>query len=99
MAVLKNLLLFFLLFPNLIFGSQIGTASNSTIEILAEDIIKTSEDTYLVGVKFRLDPGWHTYWINPGDSGEKASFEWKLPEESKFLTRNGPLQKLSLIRL
>ena len=90
MAVHKNLLLFFLLFPNLIFGSQIGTASNSTIEILAEDIIKTSEDTYLVGVKFRLDPGWHTYWINPGDSGEKASFEWKLPEGVKISNPKWP---------
>ena len=90
MAVLKNLLLFFLLFPNLIFGSQIGAASNSTIEILAEDIIKTSEDTYLVGVKFRLDPGWHTYWINPGDSGEKASFEWKLPEGVKISNPKWP---------
>ena len=90
MAVHKNLLLFFLLFPNLIFGSQIGAASNSTIEILAEDIIKTSEDTYLVGVKFRLDPGWHTYWINPGDSGEKASFEWKLPEGVKISNPKWP---------
>ena len=90
MAVLKNLVLFFLLFPNLIFGSQIGAASNSTIEILAEDIIKTSEDTYLLGVKFRLDPGWHTYWINPGDSGEKASFEWKLPEGVKISNPKWP---------
>ena len=55
MAVHKNLLLFFLLFPNLIFGSQIGAASNSTIEILAEDIIKTSEDTYLEGDKIRIE--------------------------------------------
>ena len=90
MAVLKNLVLFFLLFPNLIFGSQIGAASNSTVEILAEDIIKTSEDTYLLGVKFRLDPGWHTYWINPGDSGEKASFEWKLPEGVKISNPKWP---------
>src|SRR4029453_16493025 len=24
-------------------------------------------------------PGWHTYWINPGDSGEPAQIEWSLP--------------------
>ena len=90
MAVLKNLVLLFLLFPNLIFGSQIGAASNSTIEILADDIIKTLKILISLGVKFRLDPGWHTYWINPGDSGEKASFEWKLPEGVKISNPKWP---------
>ncbi len=27
-----------------------------------------------------MDKGWHTYWINPGDSGDPAEFEWELPE-------------------
>ncbi|WP_140985068.1 protein-disulfide reductase DsbD family protein [Asticcacaulis tiandongensis] len=33
-------------------------------------------------VLFRLDiqEGWHTYWINPGDSGLAPSLEWDLPE-------------------
>jgi thiol:disulfide interchange protein DsbD len=25
------------------------------------------------------DPGWHSYWINPGEAGMKTSAEWKLP--------------------
>ncbi len=25
------------------------------------------------------DPGWHSYWINPGEAGIKTSVEWKLP--------------------
>ena len=24
-------------------------------------------------------PGWHTYWRNPGDSGEPTALHWKLP--------------------
>ncbi|MEO8812074.1 MAG: protein-disulfide reductase DsbD domain-containing protein, partial [Caulobacteraceae bacterium] len=27
----------------------------------------------------KLDKGWHTYWRNPGDAGEAASFAWTLP--------------------
>lgn len=26
------------------------------------------------------DAGWHTYWINPGDSGLATVIEWQLPE-------------------
>ena len=25
---------------------------------------------YHVGLRLRLAPGWHTYWINPGEAGE-----------------------------
>lgn len=27
-----------------------------------------------------LEPGWHTYWQNPGDSGLPPKVTWKLPE-------------------
>jgi len=32
-----------------------------------------------VGVKFVLDPHWHVYWKNPGDSGQPPSIRWTLP--------------------
>ena len=32
-----------------------------------------------IGLRFDLDPGWHIYWINPGDSGEPPKIEWHLP--------------------
>jgi len=35
--------------------------------------------TFNVGLRFQLEKGWHIYWINPGDSGEPARVEWKLP--------------------
>ena len=40
-------------------------------------------DDLLVGIKFKLAEGWHTYWKNPGDAGEGASIEWNLPEGLK----------------
>ena len=36
-------------------------------------------DTVLAGVRLRMDPGWHTYWQNPGASGMPTTFDWKLP--------------------
>jgi thiol:disulfide interchange protein DsbD len=34
---------------------------------------------FWVGLRQRIAPGWHTYWINPGDSGEPTAIEWTLP--------------------
>ena len=28
----------------------------------------------------KLEPGWHVYWKNPGDSGLPLDFQWSLPE-------------------
>jgi len=32
-----------------------------------------------VGVLFEMEPGWHIYWKNPGDSGLSTTVEWVLP--------------------
>jgi thiol:disulfide interchange protein DsbD len=44
-------------------------------------------DTFRVGVRFRLDPGWHIYWKNPGDSGLETEVSWDTPGSTV-----GPLQ-------
>jgi thiol:disulfide interchange protein len=31
------------------------------------------------GLYFKLDPGWHVYWQNAGDSGEPPQIKWTLP--------------------
>lgn len=36
--------------------------------------------TLWLGVQLKHAPGWHTYWINPGQAGMATNFEWKLPE-------------------
>lgn len=35
---------------------------------------------FTVGLSQRIAPHWHTYWKNPGDSGEPTRIEWLLPE-------------------
>src|SRR5688572_21942196 len=33
-----------------------------------------------LGVNQKIIPHWHTYWINPGDSGNATAIAWTLPE-------------------
>jgi thiol:disulfide interchange protein/DsbC/DsbD-like thiol-disulfide interchange protein len=32
-----------------------------------------------LGLLIRHAPGWHTYWLNPGDSGQATTLRWELP--------------------
>jgi len=33
-----------------------------------------------LGLYFKLEPGWHIYWKNPGDAGEPPHVKWTGPE-------------------
>jgi thiol:disulfide interchange protein DsbD len=55
-------------------------ASNSSFEVIPEKNIIDAENEIFLIIRFNLDKDWHTYWINPGDSGDPASFNWNLPE-------------------
>ena len=35
--------------------------------------------TAVVAVRQTIQPGWHTYWRNPGDSGGATTLNWSLP--------------------
>src|SRR5258708_2494423 len=35
--------------------------------------------TLWVDLHLEIDPGWHTYWRNPGDSGLPTEIAWELP--------------------
>ena len=51
-------------------------AKHAHVELLAG---ARSNAKILLGVRFQLEPGWHIYWTNPGDSGQPPSFHWTLP--------------------
>ncbi|MCX7356207.1 MAG: protein-disulfide reductase DsbD family protein, partial [Alphaproteobacteria bacterium] len=36
-------------------------------------------DTFWVALRQEIKPHWHTYWINPGDSGVPTTIAWTLP--------------------
>ncbi len=35
---------------------------------------------FMAALVFKLDPGWHLYWKNPGDAGLAPRVKWRLPE-------------------
>ncbi|MBD3837819.1 MAG: thiol:disulfide interchange protein, partial [Brevundimonas sp.] len=39
----------------------------------------TPGSTLIVAVRQKIEPGWHTYWRNPGDSGGPTTLGWTLP--------------------
>jgi len=49
------------------------------VELLSEQESIQPEHAIHLGLHFRLEKGWHIYWINPGDSGEPPQLEWHLP--------------------
>ena len=55
-------------------------ASDSSVEVTSESEAMMKGDELLLGLNFKLTPGWHTYWKNPGDAGEGASVTWQLPK-------------------
>ena len=58
-----------------------GAASEPRVrvDLLSEVAALTPGQTFWVGLHQRISPGWHTYWMNPGDSGEPPRIEWSLP--------------------
>jgi len=54
-------------------------AKHAKVELLSRQTsVAVGADT-LLGVHFVLEPGWHIYWTNPGDSGQPPVFKWQLP--------------------
>src|ERR1017187_9296894 len=54
-------------------------AENTHAQLLLGADTARPGDTVMAGVHFQIDPGWHIYWQNPGDSGFATEIEWQLP--------------------
>ena len=52
---------------------------NVEAELVSERTAAEPGTTLTVALRLRIIPEWHTYWRNPGDSGEPTTLEWKLP--------------------
>jgi thiol:disulfide interchange protein DsbD len=50
----------------------------STPHLRASLLIDSNGEESRVGVLFDLDPGWHLYWRNPGDTGLAPELDWQL---------------------
>lgn len=50
-----------------------------TSELLAEARTIEAGRPFWVGLRMRMEEHWHTYWLNPGDSGMATAITWDLP--------------------
>ncbi len=50
------------------------------VELLSEPATITPGEPFQVGIRLTMKEHWHTYWRNPGDSGEATTVSWKLPD-------------------
>lgn len=50
------------------------------VQLLAEPAAIVPGEPFTVGIKLSMKEHWHTYWRNPGDSGEPTHVTWKLPQ-------------------
>jgi DsbC/DsbD-like thiol-disulfide interchange protein len=56
-----------------------AVSERATVSLVSEaDSYRPGQDVR-VGLRFRLAPGWHIYWRNPGDAGSPPEVTWALP--------------------
>jgi thiol:disulfide interchange protein DsbD len=57
-----------------------AAAKHVRTELVAEQSgVPADGGTITVGLRQVIEPGWHTYWRNPGDAGEPTAIAWELP--------------------
>lgn len=56
-----------------------ATGPHIEVELVSENRQLTPGQNWLA-VVLKPEPQWHTYWRNPGDSGEPPAIDWILPE-------------------
>ena len=55
-------------------------SANAHTQIVSEYSSVRPGQTFRAAIHFKMDPNWHIYWRNPGDSGIPPKIEWELPE-------------------
>jgi DsbC/DsbD-like thiol-disulfide interchange protein len=50
--------------------------TDSKVRVVSAAVAKDGSATPYAAIQLRMDPGWKTYWRNPGDSGVPPTFDW-----------------------
>jgi thiol:disulfide interchange protein DsbD len=59
-------------------GSVVAT-QNVKARLVSETSAVAPGQTIWVALELNIRDGWHTYWRNPGDSGQATTLKWELP--------------------
>ena len=55
-------------------------SGHAEAELMAGVSTYEAGKTFQVAIRLKVDPGWHTYWINAGVGGMPVKATWTLPE-------------------
>ena len=68
-------------------ASDWDTQPHTAVRLIAGAMSKTSATPILrAGIEIKLDPGWHTYWRDPGDTGVPPTFDYSGSNNVKSAT-------------
>lgn len=67
------------LFALLLCLAATARAAHTQAQLIFADSVAKPGSTVLAGVHLTMEPGWHTYWKNPGEAGMATKIEWQLP--------------------
>jgi DsbC/DsbD-like thiol-disulfide interchange protein len=75
-------LLTVLIFPFSIYSEPL-LENHVQAKLISEVMTVQPGYSFWVAISFTMNPGWHTYWKNPGDSGLPTKITWSLPQGFK----------------
>ena len=67
-------LILFLITLTFVVDAKVAKTDHAEISIIGNNNIISEPGIVDLGYKFVFTPGWHTYWVNPGDSGGPPTF-------------------------
>jgi thiol:disulfide interchange protein/DsbC/DsbD-like thiol-disulfide interchange protein len=60
--------------------NPVSPARHVSASLVAETVNVVPGRKLLLGLQQKIEPGWHTYWVNPGESGLATTIQWSLPQ-------------------
>src|SRR6478752_1098079 len=78
-TIFRNVAACFLWSAALLAAHAQPSTQHARVELLSREEAAAPGADVQLGIHFVLQPGWHIYWINPGDSGQPPVLKWQLP--------------------
>ncbi len=71
-------------------AEEVVRSEHLTARLVAENAATRPGDAVTVALHLAMTPGWHTYWRNPGDSGQAPFLDWDAPEGAEVSPSEWP---------
>lgn len=82
-----------LLLSPAVYASNSATGDHIEVQLVSEYQSLSSSQQNWLGLLLKPEANWHTYWQNPGDSGEEPSIDWASNSNLSFGNIHWPIPK------